>query len=63
MSYRNIINANADMLTKAEKMYQSDRRNIMLSTGASIDEVERKESIDAINDKLNLILIYEHQTL
>merc|ERR1712093_501597 len=63
MSYRSIINANADMLNKAEKMYQSDRRNIMLSTGASIDEVERKESVDAINDKLTLLQKEKEQAL
>ena len=63
MSYRSIINANADMLNKAEKMYQSDRRNIMLSTGASIDEVDRKESVDAINDKLNLLQKEKEQAL
>ena len=55
MSYKNVINANADMLSKAEQMYQADQKNIALSKGSDVDDVEKQESLKAINDKLNIL--------
>ena len=55
MSYKNTLTANADMLTKAEQMYQMDQRNLALAEGQDIDQIKNNENLKAITNKLNML--------
>merc|ERR1711907_69349 len=54
-SYREVTDANADMLKKAEIMYRADAVNTALTRGVGADELDRQESLKAINQKLNML--------
>ena len=54
-SYRASTDANADMLKKAEIMYRADAENTALTRGIGADELDRQESLKAINQKLNML--------
>merc|ERR1712100_428889 len=54
-SYRQVTDANADMLRKAEIMYRADAENTALTRGVSADELDKQESLKAINQKLNML--------
>jgi len=54
-SYRKVTDANADMLKKAEIMYRADAENTALTRGVGADELDKQESLKAINQKLNMI--------
>ena len=54
-SYRKVTDANADMLKKAEIMYRADAENTALTRGIGADELDRQESLKAINQKLNML--------
>lgn len=55
MSYKSIINANADMLNKAERMYRADQTKMLFQSGMSSDQIDKKQSLDSINNKLSLL--------
>jgi hypothetical protein len=54
-SYIQSTDANADMLRNAEKMYRADAENTALTRGIGADELDKQESLKAINQKLNMI--------
>ena len=54
-SYRQVTDANADMLKKAEIMYRADAVNTALTRGVGAEELDRQESLKAINQKLNML--------
>ena len=54
-SYRQVTDANADMLKKAEIMYRADAENTALTRGVGAGELDREESLKAINQKLNML--------
>ena len=54
-SYRQITDANADMLQKAEIMYRADAENTALTRGVSASDLDKQESLKAINQKLNML--------
>ena len=54
-TYSNVLNSNAEMLKKAEIMYEADQTALSLAKGQGIDEIERQRSLQAINNKLNML--------
>lgn len=54
-SYQDNVNANAEMLKKAEEMYKTDLKNLSLERGLDIDEIEKNEHVKAISEKLNML--------